>query len=77
MITEELKSTILGVLGLDDFELHPATTASEVPGWDSLSHVRVVRAVERRFQVRFSTLEVMRLRNVGDLQAAVDRKRPA
>jgi acyl carrier protein len=77
MITEELKRTILGELGLDDFELHAATLASEVPGWDSLSHVRVVRAVERRFQVRFSTLEVMRLRNVGDLQAAVDRKRPA
>jgi acyl carrier protein len=77
MITEELKRTILGELGLDDFELHPATIASEVPGWDSLSHVRVVRAVERRFQVRFSTLEVLRLRNVGDLQALLDRNRPA
>jgi hypothetical protein len=35
MITDELKHTILGELGLDDLELHPATMASEVPGWDS------------------------------------------
>ena len=75
MITDELKRTILTELELDDFVLHPDTTASEVPGWDSLAHVRVVRAVERTFQVRFSTLEVLRLRNVGDLQVLVDRKR--
>ena len=75
MITDELKRTILAELELDDFELHPDNTASEVPGWDSLAHVRVVRAVERAFQVRFSTLEVLRLRNVGDLQVLVDRKR--
>ncbi|TFH30329.1 MAG: acyl carrier protein [Deltaproteobacteria bacterium] len=48
--------------------------AYQVPGWDSLRHVAILAAVEREFGVRFRSLEVIRLRNVGDLQALVDRK---
>jgi len=75
MISNELKKTILGALNLDDWELDEQTTASQVPGWDSLSHVNVIVAVEKHFQIRFSNLEVLRLKNVGDLQRLVDSKR--
>ena len=74
MISPRLKQVILGELGLDDFSMDEATTAPQVPGWDSLSHVRVLAAVEKEFGVRFRSLEVLRLKNVGDLQALVDRK---
>lgn len=74
MISNELKKTILGVLNLDDWELDEQTTASQVPGWDSLSHVNVIVAVEKHFQVRFSNLEILRLKNVGDVQRLVDSK---
>lgn len=74
MISNELKKTILSALNLDDWELDEQTTASQVPGWDSLSHVNVIVAVEKHFQVRFSNLEVLRLKSVGDLQRLVDSK---
>ncbi|MGA8222304.1 MAG: acyl carrier protein [Candidatus Acidiferrales bacterium] len=74
MISNELKKTILSALNLDDWELDEQTTASQVPGWDSLNHVNVIVAVEKHFQVRFSNLEVLRLKNVGDLQRLVDSK---
>lgn len=74
MISNELKKTILGALNLDDWELDEQTSASQVPGWDSLSHGNVIVAVEKHFQVRFSNLEVLRLKNVGDLQRLVDSK---
>lgn len=74
MISNELKKTILGALNLDDWEFDEQTTASQVPGWDSLSHVNVIVAVERQFKVRFSNLEVLRLKSVGDLQRLVDSK---
>ncbi len=75
MISVELKKVILHELGLEDFPLEDATVASEVPGWDSLSHVRIISAVEEAFGIRVKALEAMRLRNVGELQALVDRKR--
>jgi acyl carrier protein len=74
MISNELKKTILGALNLDDWELDEQTTASQVPGWDSLSHVNVIVAVEKHFQVRFSNVEVLRLKTVGDLQRLVGSK---
>ena len=74
MISHELKKVILSVLKLDDWEIADTTLASEIPGWDSLSHVNVVSAVERHFGVRFKNVEVLRLKNVGDLQRLVDSK---
>jgi len=74
MISDELKSVILGALKLDDWEFTDSTLAAEVPGWDSLSHVNVVSAVEKHFGVRFKNVEVLRLANVGDLQRLLNSK---
>jgi acyl carrier protein len=74
MISPQLKQVILGALSLDDWELKDTTVASEVPGWDSLSHVNVVLAVEKHFGVRFKGVEVIRMKSIGDLQRLVDSK---
>lgn len=76
MISERLSRTILDALELEDFELTDDVVASDVPGWDSLSHARVLAAVEAEFGVRFRTSEILRIRNVGDLQTLVDAKTP-
>ena len=34
--------------------LTPQTTADDVDGWDSLSHVNLIMAVENRFNIRFN-----------------------
>lgn len=77
MISDRLKKVILQVLHLHEFDLTESTTAAEVPGWDSLSHVSILSAVEEEYGIRFRTMEVIRLRNVGELQALVDRKTTA
>ncbi len=74
MVSHELKRVILGSLKLDEWALTDASVATEVPGWDSLSHINIVLAVEKQFGVRFKGVEVLRLKNVGDLQRLVDSK---
>jgi len=74
MISEKLRRVVLDVLRLDDYDISESTVATDVPGWDSLAHVRVLAAVEKAFDIRFRSLEVLRIRNVGELQAMVDRK---
>jgi acyl carrier protein len=74
VISEKLKRIILGELGLDDWPLEDGTTAGTVPGWDSLSHARIIAAVEDGYGVRFRMGDVVRLDNLGQLQALVDRK---
>jgi len=74
MISPELKKVILTELNLDDFDLQDETMAPEVPGWDSLNHVNIILAVEKNFNIKFKSYEVLRLKNVGDLQKLVDLK---
>lgn len=74
MISGELKAVILRTLKIDDWELTDATVAVEVPGWDSLSHINVLSAVEKHFNVRFKNLEILRLKSVGDLQRLLESK---
>lgn len=74
MISERLKKTILKVLELDDYDITGEMTADQVPGWDSLSHVNVIIAVEKEYNVRFKNIEVLKLKRIGDLQNLVDSK---
>ena len=60
---------------LDDesIALTEQTRASDVDGWDSLAHVRIVIAVETAFGLRFDTSDIGALKAVGDLAALVER----
>jgi len=75
MISERLKRIILEALQLEDFDMQDDTTANMVPGWDSLSHIKVIVAIEESYGIRFKTLEVIRLKNVGQLQRLIDAKK--
>ena len=50
------------------------TTASDVPGWDSLSHVRLVLTIEKAFEIKFIPREVSSFSNVGELSDIVEQK---
>lgn len=58
----------------DSIVIAPETTANDIDGWDSLSHVNLIIAVEARFRVRFSQKELLTLKNVGDLLNMIERK---
>jgi acyl carrier protein len=74
MISKELKKVILSALKLDEFNFTDETTAAEVPGWDSLNHVNVILEVEKFFKIRLKNIEILRLKNVGELQKLIDSK---
>lgn len=74
MISNRLKKVILTTLNLDEFHLTPDMTADQIPGWDSLTHLNVITAVEKEFGIRFKTLELLKLKNIGDLQRIIDQK---
>jgi acyl carrier protein len=59
---------------LDDWDIKDETIATYVPGWDSLNHVNVILAVENHFRVRFKPVEILKLKNIGDLQRLVNLK---
>ena len=51
--------------------LTAATTAADVPGWDSMAHITIVVEAERRFGIKFHTSEIESLHNVGDFMSLI------
>jgi len=51
----------------DEVVLAPETTADDVDQWDSLNHVRLILAVSKAFDVKFSASSIGDLKNVGGL----------
>lgn len=52
-------------------------SARDVAQWDSLANVQFVVLIEQSFGIRFSTAEVGRFKNVGELLDIVQMKREA
>jgi acyl carrier protein len=73
----QLAEIVREVFDDETVELTEATTAKDVEGWDSLSHIRFIVTVEQRFKIKFTSREVENLRNLGDLLKAINAKLPS
>jgi acyl carrier protein len=62
------------VLDNDGIELSRSLTAGDVDEWDSLSHIRLIVAVERAFRIKFQSMEIADLKNVGDIVDLIRQK---
>jgi acyl carrier protein len=71
---EKLNAIFCTVFDDADIVITPATTANDVDGWDSLSHINLIVAVEGKFGIRFAQKELLKQRNVGDLISDISRK---
>ncbi len=58
----------------DTIQINEKTTADDIDGWDSLSHVNLIVAVETTFNVRFNQKELLTFKNVGDLVRSIESK---
>jgi acyl carrier protein len=73
-ILQELTPIFREVFDDDSIVLTRETTANDVDGWDSLTHMNMVMAVEVKFKIRFALGELPALRNVGDLADLTEKK---
>jgi acyl carrier protein len=73
-VTEELTEVFREVFDDDTIQLTPELTADDVEGWDSLSHVNLVIAVEMKFDIEFTQKEIRSFANVGEMIACIESK---
>jgi len=52
----------------------PELSAKDVDGWDSLTHIRLILSVEKAFKIKFTTSEIGKLQNVGDLARLIEMR---
>ena len=61
----------------DELAISRDTTAADITSWDSLMHVSLILAVEKKFRIRFSSSEISSLMTVGMLVDLINVKKGA
>jgi acyl carrier protein len=73
-IYQRLTEIFQEIFDEDSIEVTPKLSADDVDGWDSLTHIRLVLTIEKAFKIKFSTSEIVKLENVGDMVALIQGK---
>jgi len=75
-IRDRLTSVFQDVFDDPSIAIFDAMTAADVDGWDSLTHVTLIVAAEKAFNVKFTTRDIQSLQNVGGFLALIRKKLP-
>ena len=73
-IYRKLTEIFRDVFDDDTIELTPDTTAADIHDWDSANHVNLIVAIEVSLKIKFKTIELESLHNVGNLVSLVEQK---
>ncbi len=73
-VTEQLTEIFRDLFDDEDIVLSRGMTADDIEDWDSLTHIQLMSLCEKEFQIKFSTVEMMHLKNVGDLIDMIEKK---
>ena len=72
---EQIFEVFLSALDLpDDFELTPESAYEEVPGWDSLGHMRIIAELEEVFDIEFELEEIVDQNTLAKIHDMVEGK---
>ena len=74
-VLAEMEEIFRDVLDNEEICLQDETTASDIEEWDSLSHVQLVVAIERHFDIRFTSEEIITMPNIGAMVDTIIKKK--
>ncbi|HAW57535.1 MAG TPA: acyl carrier protein [Bacteroidales bacterium] len=73
-IMEQLQEIFRDIFDDESIILKPEMSAKDIEDWDSLAQIQLVVAAERKWGVKFTTDEVIKLKNVGDFAALIEMR---
>lgn len=73
-LREELTQLFRQQLNNSTLHLHDHTTAKDIPGLDSLKHVSIIVAIEKKFKVTLTADEILSVKKHRDLEELLLKK---
>ena len=66
-IYKRLTEVFIDVFDDENIEISDETTATDIEGWDSLTHISLIASVEDEFDIKFDMKAIQGLKNVGEM----------
>ena len=66
-IYDALNEIFQDIFDDDEIVVEASTTSDDIEDWDSLEHINLVVAIEKRFGLKFSMVEVNGMKDVGEM----------
>lgn len=73
-IFENLNEVFRDVFDDEDIVVTEATTADDIEDWDSLEHINLIVATEKKFGIKFTMSEVTGMKNVGEMASIIEER---
>lgn len=73
-ILKQVNEIFIRVLENNSIVLKEETTAKDVEEWDSLTHIQLILAIEKYFKFKFTSLEIMSWKDVGEMCRSIRKK---
>lgn len=73
-IFEGLNEVFQDVFDDEDIVVTEDTTSDDIEDWDSLEHINLIVATEKKFGIKFSMSEVTGMKNVGEMADIIEER---
>lgn len=73
-IHSELQTVFRKVFENNIISINEQTTANDISGWDSLTHMTLINEIEQHFKIELSFNEVSSFNTVGDMLKCISKK---
>jgi len=69
-----MKKIFKDALELSDYNLELTSSFEQVPGWDSLGHMKIISQIEETLKLEFEIDEIVGVDTVGNLIEMIKKK---
>ncbi len=73
-ILEKVAKSFSTVLEHNNFTLTESTTADDVDGWESITHMMIINDIEKSFNIKFKLMDLMNMDSIGDLINVIQKE---
>lgn len=73
-IVLDIVAIIREILGDSSLAIDDMSTPDDIDGWDSVTHVSVVSAIETKYDIKLTLRETMSWETIGELAETVKNK---